>query len=113
MKNNQDRRAGDERRIVERDTAERREASLDLETATFKATGKSFEVHSIEQHEDGSVDIALEMDDDTKQTLCKTFGWDKVTEDRLQALVLEALDWHVKNKVETDGGDTASTGEEE
>ena len=53
------------------------------------------------------------MDDETKKQLCTTFGWDRVTEDRLQALVLEALDWHVKNKLETDGGDTASTGEEE
>lgn len=113
MENNQDRRTSDDRRIVERDTSERRESSFDLETATFKATGKSFEVHSVEQHEDGSVDIALEMDDETKQQLCKTFGWDRVTEDRLQSLVLEALDWHVKNKLETDGGDKASTGEEE
>ena len=113
MENNQDRRTNDDRRLTDRDTAERREASLDLETGTFKATGKSFEVHSVETHADGSVDIALEMDDETKQQLCNTFGWDKVTEERLQSLVLEALDWHVKNKLETDGGDTASTAEEE
>ena len=109
---NTEQRSGDDRREDARSDEERRaavtsnrEASLDLETATFKATGKSFEIRSIETNDDGSVDLALELDDSTKKTLCDTFGWDRITEERLQALVLDALDWHLKNH----GGDMDST----
>lgn len=113
---NIEQRSGDDRRDDTRSEEERRaavtsnrEASLDLETATFKATGKSFEIRSIETNDDGSVDLALELDDSTKKTLCKTFGWDRVTEERLQSLVLDALDWHIKNN----GGVKASTDNKE
>mgnify|MGYP001226931686 CR=1 FL=1 len=109
MQNSIEKRSGKDRRTDERTTSERRQIGVDLETATFKATGKSFEIRSIDTNEDGSVDLALELDDDTKKLLCKTFGWAKVTEEHLQTLVIDALNWHLKKS----GGDKASTVNEE
>jgi len=97
--------------IEQRSGDERHEAPLDLANTTFKiGPDTKFEIKSMETNKDGSVDIALDMDDKTKEDLCTTFGWDKVTEDRLQTLVISALDWYIKDK---DGGDKASTVNEE
>jgi len=116
---NMEQRSGDERRessvdvgMTETRGDERREAMLDLENTTFKVgRDTSFQVKGVDTNEDGSVDIALDMDDATKEKLCTTFGWDKVTEDRLQTLVINALDWYTTDGLVTkmDGGDVAST----
>ena len=106
-------RSGDERREVlvddtRGDDQRVTKAVLDLENTTFKVGhNTSFEVKGIDTHEDGSVDIALDMDDETKARLCTTFGWDKVTEDKLQTLVINALDWFIGET--KNGGDMAST----
>ena len=109
---NEEQRSVDDRRDDARNDEERRAAvtsnrvtTLDLENTTFNVgPDAKFEIKSMDTNQDGSVDIALDMDDTTKKNLCQKFGWDKVTEDKLQTLVISALDWFVK-----DGGDMAST----